>query len=218
MKKFYENYWTKRGRSGNRPRYLIFSEWIPAGSKVLDIGCGDGYFGEFLAKNKRVDYTGTDISETALKSAQGRGLKVAQLDASNDLGKFEPQSFDFIVMSEFIEHIPNSEEVLKTAGRIAKKGVLVSIPNIAYWKFRLQLLFGNFPKQWAVAPEEHLRYWSVNDFKKTAENAGFKIQEIRSSNGRKIFRDIWPNLFGFQVCFYLRPIGLARLKQEALYK
>ena len=208
MKKFYENYWTKRGRSGNRPRYLIFSEWIPAGSKVLDIGCGDGYFGEFLAKNKRVDYTGTDISETALKSAQGRGLKVAQLDASNDLGKFEPQSFDFIVMSEFIEHIPNSEEVLKTAGRIARKGVLISIPNVAYWKFRLQLLLGNFPKQWAVAPEEHLRYWSVSDFKKTAENAGFKIQEIRSSNGRKIFRDIWPNLFGFQVCFYLKPTGL----------
>lgn len=69
-----------------------------------------------------------------------------------------------IVMSEFIEHIPNSEEVLKIVRQIAKNGVLISIPNIAYWKFRLQLLLGSFPKQWAVAPQEHLRYWSVYDF------------------------------------------------------
>lgn len=172
---------------------------------MLDIGCGDGYFGELLVRGKGIDYTGSDISDSALQTAKSRGLNVIQLDASNDLGRFAPGSFDFIVMSEFIEHIPNSEEILKIAGRIAKKGVLISIPNIAYWKFRLQLLFGNFPKQWAVAPEEHLRYWSVSDFKKTAENAEFEIKEIRSSNGRKILRDMWPNLFGFQVCFYLKP-------------
>lgn len=205
MKTFYENYWQKRSRSGNRPRYYIFSRWIDKGSKVLDVGCGDGYFGEFLVRNKGVDYTGSDISETALQIARDRGLNVVQLDASSELGKFSSGSFDFVVMSEFIEHIPNSEGVLKIAGRIAKKGVLVSVPNIAYWKFRLQLLFGSFPKQWAVAPQEHLRYWSVYDFKKTAEDVGFEIEEIRSSNGRKILRDIWPNLFGFQVCFYLKP-------------
>lgn len=205
MKIFYENYWEKRGRSGDRPRYYIFSEWIERGSKVLDIGCGDGYFGEFLVKNKDIDYLGSDISDAALKAARDRGLNVIQLDATNELGKFTSGSFDFVIMSEFIEHIPNSEEILKIAGRIAKKGVLVSVPNIAYWKFRLQLLTGSFPKQWAVAPEEHLRYWSVNDFKKTVENAGFEVKEIRSSNGRKILRDIWPNLFGFQVCFYLKP-------------
>lgn len=205
MKIFYENYWKKRGRSGDRPRYHIFSGWTDRGSKVLDIGCGDGYFGEMLIRDKEVDYTGSDISDTALKAARGRGLNVIQLDAANDLGRFLPGSFDFIVMSEFIEHIPNSEEVLRIAGRIARKGVLISIPNIAYWKFRLQLFFGNFPKQWAVAPEEHLRYWSVSDFKKTAENAGLEVKEIRSSNGRKILRDIWPNLFGFQVCFCLKP-------------
>lgn len=205
MKIFYENYWKKRGRSGDRPRYHIFSEWIERDSKVIDIGCGDGYFGEFLVKNKNVDYVGSDISDTALQAARDRGLNVIQLDASKELGKFLPGSFDFVVMSEFIEHIPNSEEILEIAGRIARKGVLISIPNIAYWKFRLQLLLGSFPKQWAVAPEEHLRYWSVSDFKKTAENVGFEIKEIRSSNGRKILRDIWSNLFGFQVCFYLKP-------------
>lgn len=203
MKIFYDKYWEVRGNSGSRPRYTVFADWIESGSKILDIGCGDGYFGEFLKSNKEVDYIGSDISDIALQRAGARGLNVIQLDAVNDLEGFSSGSFDYVIMSEFIEHIPNSEDVLKITGRIAKKGVLISIPNIAYWKFRLQLLFGNFPKQWAIAPQEHLRYWSVDDFKKTAEKIGFKIKEIKSSNGRKILRDIWPNLFGFQVCFYL---------------
>lgn len=205
MKEFYDNYWKSRGKSGMRPRYKIFYEWIASGSKVLDIGCGDGYFGESLVKNKHVDYLGGDISETALETAKGRDLSVVLLDATRDLDQFTEKSFDFVVMSEFIEHIPNSEEILQMAGKIARKGVLVSIPNIAYWKFRLQLLIGHFPKQWAVAPHEHLRFWSIIDFKKTARQLDFTIEDIQSSNGKRVLRDLWPNLFGFQVCFNLKP-------------
>lgn len=205
MTDFYENYWKKRGKSGPRPRYKIFYEWIESNSSVLDIGCGDGHFGEMLVKNKRVNYTGGDISNTALEIARGRGLNVVYLDATKDLGRFGDKSFDYVVMSEFIEHIPNSEDILNTVGRIARKGVLISIPNIAYWKFRLELLFGKFPKQWAVAPQEHLRYWSVTDFENTVKQLGFSVRAIKSSNGRKYFRDMWPNLFGFQICFYIKP-------------
>ena len=204
MKNFYENYWKERGQSGPRPRYDIFSKWIESGSSVLDIGCGDGYFGEFLNRNKKADYTGCDISETALESARSRGLKTCCL-AIDDRVDFSDKSFDYVLMSEFLEHIASSEEILVEAMRVARKGVLVSIPNIAYWKFRLQLFFGKFPKQWVVSPREHLRYWSVEDFKNMADSLGFKIKEIKSSNGRKILRDLWPNLFGFQVCFYLKP-------------
>lgn len=202
-KDFYEDYWRKRGESGYRPRYKIFLEWMGENSRVLDIGCGDGFFGEML-KEKSIDYTGCDISERALDIARGRGLNVFQCILENKID-FPDKSFDYVVMSEFLEHIVNSEEILKEAGRLAKKGVLVSIPNIAYWRFRLELLFGRFPKQWAVAPQEHLRYWSVKDFKNTARSLGFEIKEIRSSNGRKLLRGLWPNLFGFQVCFYLIP-------------
>ena len=200
---FYENYWEKRGESGFRPRYKIFLGWIEVGSKVLELGCGDGYFGEML-KEKDADYTGCDISERAIETAKDRGLNVFLAEIKNKLD-FPDKSFDYVVMSEFLEHIINSEEILKEAGRIAKKGVLVSIPNIAYWRFRLELFFGRFPKQWAVAPQEHLRYWSVKDFKYTVQSLGFKVKKIKSSNGRKIFRDLWPNLYGFQVCFYLTP-------------
>ncbi len=204
MKDFYENYWDKRGESGFRPRYRIFFDWIENNSKVLELGCGDGYFGQML-KEKRVDYAGCDISEKALSVAKGRGLDVFQCDLENKLD-FPDNNFDYVVMSEFLEHIVNSEKVLEEANRIAKNGVLVSIPNIAYWRFRLELLLGRFPKQWAVAPQEHLRYWSVRDFINTASSLGFKIHEIKASNGKRMLRNLWPNLFGFQVCFYLKPL------------
>lgn len=206
MRDFYENYWEKRGKSGYRPRYKIFFDWIENNSKVLELGCGDGYFGQML-KGKNIDYTGCDISEKALEISKERGLNVFQCKLEDRID-FTDKSFDYVIMSEFLEHIVNSETILKEAGRIAKKGVLVSIPNIAYWRFRLELLLGRFPKQWAVAPEEHLRYWSIKDFKDTVVSLGFKIKEIKSSNGRKILRDWWPNLFGFQVCFYLEPVKI----------
>ena len=202
-KNFYEDYWDKRGESGYRPRYKIFYNWIEDSSGVLELGCGDGYFGQML-KDKDVDYTGCDISEKALKIAKERGLDVFQRKLEDKVG-FPDDSFDYVVMSEFLEHVVDSEKLLKEAGRIARKGILVSIPNIAYWKFRFQLLGGRFPKQWAVSPREHLRYWSVKDFENTAVSLGFKVKEVRPSNGRKILRDWWPNLFGFQVCFYLKP-------------
>ncbi|MEK7589177.1 MAG: methionine biosynthesis protein MetW [Patescibacteria group bacterium] len=202
MKNFYEEYWQIRGKSGSRPRYNIFSEWIENGSSVLDIGCGDGSFGEFLVQKNGVDYTGCDISKAALEIAEKRGLKTRYL-AIDETIDFPDKSFDYIIMSEFLEHIVNSEEVLADAMRIAKKGVMVSIPNTAYWKFRLELLLGKFPKQWAIAPKEHLRYWSVKDFERTINMLGFKVKRIKSSNGRKPLRDWWPNLFGLQICFYV---------------
>ena len=206
MKEFYENYWKIRGKSGFRPRYEIFLNWIEPGSKVLELGCGDGYFGELLVKDKKVDYLGIDVSGEGLKIARERGLKVEKFDIQNGLERVSGK-FDYVVMSEFLEHIINSEEILMHASKIAKKGVLLSIPNIAYWHYRIQLIFGKFPKQWVIAPYEHLRFWSVKDFLKTLENLNLRTKYIKSSNGKKILRDLFPNLFGFQICFYVKPFA-----------
>ena len=86
---------------------------------------------------------------------------------------------------------------------VSKKYLLVSIPNIAFWKYRLTLLAGRFPKQWVVHPKEHLRYWSVPDFKKTINDLSFKIEKVSAGSGRRYLRDLWPNFFAEQVCFKL---------------
>ena len=204
MKDFYEHYWEERGSSGFRPRYRLFIDWIDRNDRILDIGCGDGYFGELLVKEKGVVYQGIDIAETAVQKARHRGLDVRTMDIEKDLHTIPDKHYDIVVISEVIEHVVHAEDILKELKRIAKKGVIVSIPNIAYWKFRLQLLTGSFPKQWAVAPQEHLRYWSVSDFIHTVEQIGFMVDRVQASNGRKPLRDWWPNMFGLQVCFYLR--------------
>lgn len=200
----YDDYWQLRGKSKYRPRFGVLASWISPKSSVLEIGCGDGFFGEYICKNKNTDYLGVDVSSEAIQALQKRGLKGEVLDVGKDLAKFKDEQFDYVVMSEFIEHIVYSEEVLLEASRIAKKAVLVTIPNIAYWKWRLQLLFGNFPKQYAITPREHVRFWSLFDFLTMVRKLGLKVIKYKSSNGKKYLRDIFPNLFGFQICFIVK--------------
>lgn len=202
----YDSYWEARGMSGHRPRYDIFLGWVRPGSNVLEFGAGDGYLGALMQKERQTTYRATDISEPGLATARSRGVPTELLDASDIpllKKRFPDQSYDYVVMTEFLEHIVNSEEVLREAIRIARVAVLVSVPNSAYWKFRLQLLRGRFPKQWAYSPSEHVRFWSIPDFFETVRGLGFQIHECRASNGRRPLRDWWPNLFGFQICYYI---------------
>ena len=196
-KQFYEKYWNTRSKSSHRPRHNIFSEWIADGSSVLDVGCGDGAFLNFLHKqNRGLSLTGVDISEQALSVARGRGFQVSQTDVSNKLS-FKDKIFDYSVCSEVLEHIANSEDLLKEMRRISRKGVLASIPNIALWKHRCRLFFlGSFPIQWFLEPREHIRFFSIKDFIKTAKASGFTVRKIN-------LKSIWPNLFADQVCFLL---------------
>ena len=171
---------------------------------ILDIGCSKGYDARYFYNKGFKKILGCDISEEALKMAKQRNLDVIILDAAKGgLSAFEDNKFDFVVMSELIEHIVRSEDILKEAARIAKKGVLVSTPNVAYIRSRAALLFGRFPKQWAVAPWEHLRYWSAIDFVEIIKSIGLNLKELKAANGKKILRDLWPNFFALQICYFI---------------
>jgi methionine biosynthesis protein MetW len=208
-KKFYDHYWGERGISSGRERYHIFAGWIDSGSTILDIGCGDGFFSEFIKKKKHCKVVSLDISLQGLKIAKKkRDLQCILSDAQQTL-PFRRDSFNYVICSEFLEHIPNPEKCLQEIKRVGTKYLLVSIPNIAYWKHRLRLLKGRFPKQWTVHPFEHLRYWSVPDFIEWIGDQNLKVEEVRPTGfvGRLSFlREIFPNLFGNQICFKI-PLG-----------
>jgi methionine biosynthesis protein MetW len=197
---FYEAYWRGRKAMKMRSRYHVFASWIEPGSKILDMGGGDGVLGEFLRDKLNCEIVCLDISAEALKRAGEKGLRTFQADATKPL-PFTDGEFDYAISSEFIEHIPNAEDAVLEAMRVAKKYFLVSFPNVAYWRYRLQLLFGRMPKQWDRHPAEHLRFWSVPDFLEWIDALGFRVHEFKASNGRKYLRDFWPNLFGFQMCY-----------------
>ena len=202
---FYEQYWRTRGRSGHRPRYDVFARWIKPGSSVLDLGCGDGGLGQHLVEQLGVTYLGCDLAGSALELARARGLETLQVDLASELHLLAGRKADYVVLSEVVEHVVDAEGLLLVAASIARRAVLVSIPNIAYWRYRTELLRGRFPRQWAQDPREHLRFWSLTDFRDTASALGLAATAIVASNGKPILRDLLPNLFGLQVCFYLQP-------------
>lgn len=203
FKIFYDKYWTIRSNASYKFRYNIFQSWIEPNSKVLDIGSGDGYLAKLLTDKKNCDAVCLDISEVAVNRIRDMGLK-ALLGSAEEPLPFKDNEFDYTVASEVIEHIAFSEEAIQEMARVTKKYILLSIPNIAHFRHRLALLSGTFPKQWGISPVEHLRYWSISDFKKMIDSLGLVVVEVRAGSGKKILRDIWPNLFAEQVCFKIK--------------
>ena len=199
----YDAYWDHRGASGNRYRYGVFVHWVAPGSTVLDAGCGDGFLGERLIKEKQCTVTGMDLSQVALERAKQRGLTVVQGSLDQPL-QFAEGAFEYVIASESLEHIIHSEEALKELYRICRRAVIISVPNTGFWRYRWQLLMGKFPKQWIIHPWEHIRFWTIGDFHTMVRGLGLKIVEVKAGSGRRWLRDWWPALFAEQVCYLIK--------------
>ena len=131
---------------------------------ILEIGSGWGNNLTFF-KDKGFSYVGVDISQTAVDAAKKKGVNAKVFDLFNDDMK-KLGDFDYITMFEVLEHIPNAEEaMLKIKDAFKSKTCFFSIPNTGSLYDRARLLIGRFPKQWVVHPSEHLRFWTLNDFK-----------------------------------------------------
>lgn len=202
----YDRYWSlQQADIGSNPteRDLLFGWLIEDGSSVLDVGCGTGRLLSFLQTSKPgVRCRGLDVSQTAVDVARGRGCSVEVADVSAADFQLD-ESFDFIIISEVLEHLPNAEQVLLKLKGHFRKALLVSIPNVGYYPHRLRLLVGSFPVQTRWHPAEHLRYWTVYDFKQWTRNLGFRIARVQASNGFPILASAWPNLFGHLIVFEL---------------
>lgn len=198
----YDEYWKRRKKSGFRHRFGVIAGWIIPASNVFDAGCGDGALGEYLVQTRQCVVTGLDVSMQALDTARKRGLTVVQGSLSEPL-PFPDNSFDYAVASEALEHIPNSEEALQELIRVAKVAVLVSVPNTGYWRDRLSLLAGRFPKQWIHQPWEHVRFWTIGDFTRMLDRLGLHATRVEAGSGRRWLRNLWPSLFARQVCYYV---------------
>ena len=209
----YDQYWKfLRGqdpkvRKHLRAREIIFIDWIKEGSKVLDIACGTSSFLRELKKKKHCEVEGTDISAVAVEKQNEIGIPSFVSDISSKdfkLGK----KYDYIVLSEIIEHLVYPEQLLSNIKHSADY-LIISLPNSAFYKYRLGLLLkGRFFTQWAFHPSEHLRFWSHTDMLEWLEALGFDVVRWESSNGLdlgplKLYRWL-PNLFGHQICYMVK--------------
>lgn len=195
----YEAYWRHRAPGGVQPRFQIIASGLRAGDRVLDIGCGDGAMLAYLAARCGTRGLGIDVSEEAVRRTAARGLE-ARVQSPADLLR-AGGSFDHVVASEVVEHVAEAEQLVLTAWSMAQRTLWLTFPNIAYFPHRLRLLAGRFPVQWVVFPGEHLRFWSVPDFRQWIVSLGLPVPRLVPSNGLTTvsLHRLWPNLFANQI-------------------
>lgn len=205
----YKVYWKNRDvkiRQRLMEREKIFFDWIKPKTKVLDIAAGNSGLLFSLKKEKMCDVYAYDISQEAVDAQNNFGVVAERKDISLDDFNVADR-YDFIVLSEILEHLPMPEVLMKKIADKAKF-FIVSIPNSAFYKFRLKLLFGRFFKQWVFHPSEHLRFWSHRDFLDWANSLNFEVIKYEASNGLDFgpfkFYKYMPNLFGHQICYLLK--------------
>jgi len=163
--------------------------------KILEVGCGDGYYLHLISNLgvKNLKLTGIDIDKEALKSATRnlKGQKIILMKA--DLMKklpFRNTSFDKVIMSEVTEHLPNDVKGLQEVNRVLKRGgsLVITVPNHNYpflWdpvNWTSEHFFNTHIKNgfWAGLWNQHLRLYKLGEIKKTITDAGFKVKEATS--------------------------------------
>jgi len=198
----YDEYWKTRGfqlRSKLMERELIFFNWISNDAKVLNAGCGNSRLLLELKTKKNCDCAAIDASPLAVEGQKKAGVQARAADLEND--NFDlTENYDYIILSEVLEHLRQPEDLIAKLTPHAKYFIF-SIPNSAFYRYRLGLMFkGRFMTQWNQHPSEHLRYWSHIDFMDWLNAMNLEISQSVASNGFW-FKNIRPNMFGHQICY-----------------
>ena len=157
-----------RPRASIRVDLQAIAEMIEPGSRVLDIGCGDGALLDYLAHEKNVDARGIEISQAGVNACVAQGLSVVQGDADTDLKDYPTRGFDYAILSQTLQATWDPKAVLEHLVRISRRAI-VSFPNFGVWHVRLRLLFGGkmpvtgtLTSAWYETPNIHL--CTLDDF------------------------------------------------------
>jgi methionine biosynthesis protein MetW len=194
----------------------LIADMIDPGVRVLDIGCGDGALLAYLARHKRVDGRGVELSQSGVNACVGHGLSVIQGDADHDLAAYPSGAFDVVVLSQTLQATRNPRRVIETLARIGRRAI-VSFPNFGYWRIRLKLLTAGrmpvstlLPNPWYETPNIHL--CTIRDFVALCDEIGVRIERSVTLDqfGRPYTLDAHgrlANLLGEQGVFVLTGAG-----------
>jgi methionine biosynthesis protein MetW len=151
-----------------RSDYAIIGEIVEPGSRVLDLGCGDGALLEWLAAKKGVDARGVELSGAKVQQAIARGVSVYQGDINEGLADYPDQAFDYVILSQTLQETQNPRAILKEMLRVGRRAI-VAFPNFGHWRVRLSMMFSGrapraplFPYEWYDSPNIHVL--TVRDF------------------------------------------------------
>ena len=154
------------------------ASWIEPGSRVLDLGCGDGTLLAHLQNDKQCVGAGVELSDQQVIACVRRGVRVIQQNLEEGLALFDDHQFDTVVLSRTLQSMLNTERILKEMARVARYGI-VSFPNFGYWPHGWSILrgrmpvTGEMPYQWYNTPNIHL--CTLKDFQGLAGSLGLRI-------------------------------------------
>lgn len=173
---------TMRGAAAGELRrdLRLIAEMIEPGSRVLDIGCGDGALLAYLTRHKGVDGRGIELSQSGVNACVGHGLSVIQGDADRDLEAYPTGAFDVVVLSQTLQATRQPLKVVEALVRIGRRAI-VSFPNFGFWRIRLRLLTtGRMPLShclafpWYETPNIHL--CTIRDFVALCDEVGVRVE------------------------------------------
>lgn len=186
------------GTSIDRTDFAAIAEWVRPGSRVLDLGCGDGSLFKYLQQKRDISGYGVEIDDTNVLACVKNGVNVIQRNLERGLAEFEDRSFDHVILSQTLQAMRNSESIIREILRVGLRGIL-TFPNFGYWRNRKQVLTGrmpvseSLPYQWFDTPNIHL--CTIDDFERFCREHSIQILERKVlTNGRPI--GVLPNLLG----------------------
>ena len=145
-----------------RPDLEVVASLVEPGSRVLDLGCGDGQLLAYLFAERACRGTGVDVDPPSVLAAIRRGVPVIELDLDGGLGEFADDTYDVVVVSQTLQAMRHPDDVLRDITRIAGRGI-VSVPNFGLWRHRAHLLLrgrmpmsAELPNPWWSTPNIHL--------------------------------------------------------------
>ena len=189
-----------------RQDFAIIADWVKLGSKVLDLGCGDGSLLYFLQGSLEVRGYGVEKDDANWLACMSTGINVIQMDLEAGLSGFEAQSFDTVILSQTLQAMHNTEGIVQEMLRVGHEAI-VTFPNFGYWRHRMQVVAGqmpvseNLPYQWYDTPNVHL--CTINDFEQFCAEHNIRIEERRVlTDGEPI--SVMPNLMGSLAMYRLQ--------------